>query len=294
MTDLTTFIGSVSFGNFILFIAFFLATVFFSNLLAELIRRVLKPRMKGSKYKIIANVVQYLLVFSATYYGLSSILDFNFNAFMTAFGVIGIGVAFSAQQTIQNLIGGIFILGGGIIKLDEWIEAPGFPTTTISQVKEIGIMRTTLREYGGRLIELPNSVFVNSKIVKYPDGDFFKVDFELKISSKSDIATTKKMIIDMCNKNEKILPNIPKKEKKGLKKLLISLPEEHNGLFGFLERKIDYERFEPEVTLKEITDDTVTLQIWIWLWEIRNKEKIISNLMEGFLSEFPKSNIKLA
>jgi small-conductance mechanosensitive channel len=293
MADISSFIGDVPPRDFLLFIILFLLTIFVSNIISEILRRLLKYKIKGSKYKVVAKTVQYILIFSVTYYGFSNILGFDFTAFLTAFGVIGVAVAFSAQQTIQNLIAGLFIIGGGIIKLDDWVEVPGFPSTELSQVKEIGLMRTTLREFNGRLIELPNSIFVTSKIIKYPDGDFFKVSFEIKIDPKSDFENVKKIITDICNKNEKILPNIPRKEKRGLQALLKSLPDEHLGLLSFLQRKINYEKFEPRLYLKEIGKNSLTLVVMIWIWEIRNKDKIISNLMEEILVQFPKKKIKL-
>ncbi|MBL7169552.1 MAG: mechanosensitive ion channel family protein [Candidatus Aenigmarchaeota archaeon] len=293
MVDSTLYIGNVSLGDFLLFIFLFVITVIIANFLAEIIRRFLRPKMKGSTYKIPARVIQYLLVFFVTYYGLYDILGFDFTAFFAAFGIIGIAVAFSAQQTIQNLIAGIFILGGGIIRLDDWVEVSGLPITGLSQVKDIGLTRTTLREYNGRVIILPNSVFVTNKLVKYPDGDFFRVSFDLKISSKTNLDKGKKTIIDICNKNEKTLPNIPKKEKTGLRIILKNLPEGHQGLLGFLQRKVDIKRFEPKVMIKEISGDTITLEVWIWIWEIKNKEKIISNLMNEFLLAFPRKGVRL-
>lgn len=293
MVDTSTFIGNVSLGDFLLFIFLFIVTVFISNILSELIMKLLKGKLKGSKYKIPARILQYILLFSVTYYGLSNILGFDLTAFFAAFGIMGIVVAFSAQQTIQNVLGGLFILLGGVIRLDDWIESSGLPHTDMAQVKDIGLTRTTLREINGRVIILPNSFFVSDKIVRYPKGDFFRASFDLRVSSKTKMEKVNEIIDEICSKNEKILPNIPRRQKRGLKKLLESLPGGHEDLLGFLEKKVDIERFEPKVLIKEISKDSLTLQVCIWIWEIENKEKIISNLMDEIRVELPKKAVKL-
>jgi small-conductance mechanosensitive channel len=293
MADTTIFIGNVSLADFLLFIFLFIVTIFVANIISEFIQRLLKGKLKGSKYKIPARIIQSLMVFSVTYYGLSNILGFDFAAFFAAFGIMGIVVAFSAQQTIQNVLGGLFVLLGGVVKLDDWVETSGLPQTELAQVKDIGLTRTILREINGSVIILPNSVFISDKLVKYPRGDFFRISFEFKVSSKSKIEKIDEIIDEICSKNEKILPNIPRKEKRGLRKLLQSLPGGHDELLGFLDRKVDMKRFEPEVLIKEITKDNLTVQVFIWIWEIEKRQRIASNLMSEIRDELPKKGVKL-
>jgi len=291
MTD-TNFIGNVPLKDFILFIFLFLAASIFSNFIAEIIKRILKPKI-GSNYKIPARFLQYSIIFLTVYFGFSNILHFDLTAFFTAFGIMGIIVAFSAQQTIQNVIAGVFIFSQGIIKIDDWVELPGLPMTELCQVKDIGLTRTLLRENKGGLIYIPNFMFISNKIVKYPKGDFFKASFNVKISSKTNIKKCIKIITDICNKHEKVLPNIPGKEKNHLKKFIKITPKE-NLLTQFFEEKIDTKRFEPTVIVKEITKDSINLEVDIWIWEINNKEKIISDILNQFLIEFPRNGINLS
>ncbi|MBD3155295.1 MAG: mechanosensitive ion channel [Candidatus Aenigmarchaeota archaeon] len=293
MVDTTIFIGNVSLADFLLFIFLFIVTILISNVISELIKGFLKGKLKGSRYKIPARVVQYILVFLVTYYGLSNILGFDFRAFFAAFGIMGIVIAFSAQQTIQNVIGGLFILLGDLFRLDDWIETSGLPSTDLAQVKDIGLTRTTLREVSGSIVTLPNSVFISNKLVKYPRGDFFRAFFSLKVSPKAKVEKVKEVIDEICSKNEKILPNIPRREKRGLRKLLLTLPGGHEQLLGFLDRKLDVKRFEPEVLIKEISKDSLTVEVFVWIWEIENKQRIISNLLDQIRLDLPKKGIKL-
>ncbi|MEM5792836.1 MAG: mechanosensitive ion channel [Candidatus Aenigmatarchaeota archaeon] len=288
------FIGNVSLKDFLIFILFFVIVLVISNIISEILKNYLKRRIRNSMYKLIPRLIQYSILFFSTYYGLSNILKFDLTAFFAAFGIMGIVVAFSAQQTIQNLIAGLFVFFQGMIKLDDWVELPGLPTTGLCQVKDIGLTRTTLRDYNGSLVYIPNSMFITNKIIKYPNGDFFRVKFDLKVSSKSKLSEVVKTVVDICNKNEKVLPNIPNKEKTGLKKIIEELRGEQILSIEFLEKKIDPNRFEPRVYLKEITKDTITIEVEIWIWEIQNKNKIISDLMTQFITEFPRKGINLA
>ncbi len=293
MVDPTALIGDVSLINLILFIVLFLVTIFVAKVLSLLVKNFLRKKTKGPSYKIVAKIINYGLVFSVTYFGLQYILGFDFTALAAAFGIVGIAIAFSAQQVAQNLIAGVFIFAGSIIKLGEWVEVSGFPKTGLCKVKDISLTKTKLREHNGRIIVVPNSIFIKNKIVKYQNGDFFKLPFQLKISRDNDLKKVKKIIYDVCNKNEKVLPNIPTREKYGLRRILRDVPDEHEGLLRFLRRKIDPKTFEPVVFVNDIRESSVTLEVWIWIWEIRNREKIVSDIMEDLLKEFSKNKVKL-
>jgi small-conductance mechanosensitive channel len=160
-------------------------------------------------------------------------------------------------------------------------------------VKDISLTRTTLREENGRLISVPNSIFIDNKIIKYPKGDFFKFSFQLKISNNSNIEKIKKIILDVCNKNEKILPNIPKKQKTVFKKYAENTSEDRQGFFGLLQRKVDIKQFEPVVLLCDINQNILTFNVFIWTWDVKNKDMIISEIMGELLKEFSKNEIKL-
>ena len=291
MFDSTALIGNVSLVDIVLFIVLFWITVFVAKILSLLIKNFLRKKTKGSSYKIIAKIVNYGLIFSAAYLGLKYVLGFDLTALAASFGIVGIAIAFSAQQVAQNLIGGIFIFTGGIIKLGEWVELPGIPNTELCMVKDISLTKTKLREHNGRIIFVPNSVFITNKIVKYQEGDFFKFPFEVNISRNNALEKVKKIIIDVCNKNEKVLPNIPSKEKYGLRKTSKNISDE--GLLKFLRKRIDPSTFEPVVFVKSIGENDIKLEVCVWLWDIKSKESIISDLMEEILEEFSKNKIKM-
>jgi len=293
MIDTTALIGNVSLVDIILFIVLFWVTVFVAKTLSLLVKNFLRRKTKGTSYKIVAKIINYSLIFSVTYFGLKYILGFDLTALVASFGIIGIAIAFSAQQVAQNLIGGIFILTGGIIKLGEWIELPGLPNTELCMVKDISLTKTKLREHNGRIVFIPNSVFITNKIVKYQEGDFFKFPFELNVSRNNNLEEVKKIIIEVCNKNEKVLPNIPQKEKYGLRKILKNVSDEDESLLKFLRRTIDPKIFEPVVFVKNIGENDIKLEVWIWLWDISEKENIVSDIMENLLKEFSKNKIKL-
>jgi len=294
MVETSTLIGNASLIDLVLFILLFWFTVFFAKLISLFVKNLLRKNTKGYSYKIVAKIVNYGLIFSAIYFGLQYILGFDFTALVASFGIIGIAIAFSAQEVAKNLIGGVFIFTGGIIKLGEWIEASGLPITGLCEVKDISLTKTTLREHNGRIIIVPNSSFINSKIVKYQKGDFFKIPFELNVSVENNLEKVKKIIVDVCNKNEKILPNIPQKEKYGLRKILKNIPDENEGLLKFLRRRVDPKIFEPIVFVKNIGKKDVKLETWVWVWEITEREKIISDIIEELSKKFSENKIRLA
>ncbi len=284
MVDLTVLIGQVSPQSLLLFLITVFITMIFGSIVATLSKNYLRKKVKRPWHRVISKLLSYLIYFIGIYYGLHHILGFSLTTLITTLGVMSVAIAFSVQQIVQNIIAGAFIIGEGTIRLNDWVEIGGWPKTGLCQVKDIGLTKTTLREADGRLITVPNSVFMTQKIAKYPRGDFFKIPLEISVLTKNDLKKIEKIVNDICSKNEQVLPNIPEGKKPRVRTII---PRLHLS-------KKDVEKYKPKIFVKSITDSVVMLEIWIWIWNITKKEKIVSDLLNEILVEFKKKKIKLA
>ena len=184
-------IGNVNIENFLIFIFIFFITAVAGNASYAMIRKLLDDRLSHRNSKIISKAIEYIIFIAGLSYGFYFILGLELKAFAASLGIIGIAVAFASQQIIQNLMAGLLIAVSRPVQLDDWIEMSG---TGISNVKDITLIRTVLRDSSGRLYYIPNSVLISSTIINYTRSGFVEIPVSLKVPHGSDIEKIRKVI----------------------------------------------------------------------------------------------------
>jgi len=243
----------------------------------HIIRRILDPKITKKTSKWIAKGLQSLIIITGLYYSIYKILNLDLTALAASLGIIGIIIAFSSQQIMQNALAGILIALQRPIRLEDWIEV-GFPATGINRVKDIRLTNTLLEDKDGKLIYIPNSLIINSKVINYTQQSFIEIPFQLKVPySKVDKA--KKIILGSIQENQKILPTVSKKENSIIKKILNHNPE---GL---------KDRFNPDILISEISKDDITLNIKFWIRSIEKKDEIVSEFLNSLSLKLKKNKI---
>ena len=158
-------------------------------------------------------------------------------------GLVGIVIALASQQILQNLMAGLLMGMERQIQLEDWIDIGGSPDTKPSRVNDITLTKTILMDPQGKLVIVPNSVIVSSKVVNYTKAGFFEVSQRLTIPLDEDLEKVKRIILEVADKDAFILPNVPDKEKKEVSRV-ISL----RYLRSIFENKISMEMFNPRGT----------------------------------------------
>jgi len=123
-------------------IAFATAVIIVAGLIASIIHSILRALLDNRTSKAtsvwISRTSQYVIYAAAFYYAFYKILELNFAAMAASAGILGIAVAFSSQQIIQNVIAGLLITIRRPIRLEDYISI-GFPDIGISKVKDVNI-----------------------------------------------------------------------------------------------------------------------------------------------------------
>ncbi|MFH1399533.1 MAG: mechanosensitive ion channel domain-containing protein [Candidatus Woesearchaeota archaeon] len=275
------FIGQVTIENFLIFFLLFIMTMILSNLIYTIIRKLFDQRLTRRLSKTIAKLMQYVVMVSGISYGIYNILGLDLTALGASLGIIGIAVAFSSQQIIQNLMSGIIIGITRPLQVEDWITVGGFPSTGISKVKEITLTYTILRDEDGKLIYMPNSSVMSSKILNYTKAGFLEINVDFIVPYNSDIEGIRQTVIEVANRNQRILPNVTNKEKPIIAKIF-----ELGKLDKLFEESINLKSFSPKVLIKDISDNKIKLSIRIWIREIDKKDEIMSEFLETLLKKF--------
>jgi MscS family membrane protein len=117
--------------------------------------------------------------------------EINILGLIASLGVGGIAIAFAAQKTLEQLLGGIVLYLDRPFVVDDYI---GLPDGTFGKVESIGLRSTKIRTSGkGTLMVVPNSYLTGINIENFTGAS--KVINVTKINFSEHISETKKAFI---------------------------------------------------------------------------------------------------
>lgn len=269
-------IGDVSLAKFLLFLAVIIVSLAAGSTLSAYIRRYFKLRGKTSWFHtLLPKVLMYSIYFSGFYYATYKIIKFDIQAFAAAFGLIGLLIAFSSQQTLQNIISGLIMLFDRSIQERDYIEFGGM----LCKVDDVSLRRTRLRAMDGRMIIVPNSQFVTGSVTTYSKSSFYRLSLEVPIDPEADVEKAKSLLFQIAVEHPEVIPKTPLK-RKSLIQAMLELPT-------------NIQKFEPKVFVTDITKEKTAFTINCWITNIRAKERIASELRIETKKRFAKEGIKL-
>lgn len=126
--------------------------------------------------KAIVFLMAVLLVFSA--------LGFNMTTALAGVGIGGLAIGFGAQKTIENLFGGVSVLGDEVIRVGDVCR---FGDRT-GVVEDIGLRSTRVRTEERTLLAIPNGTVatINVENLSRRDKILFKMNLGLNSETKPD------------------------------------------------------------------------------------------------------------
>jgi len=278
------FIGDVPLQNFLLFILIIIITFVVGGLLNRLIIRFLKEKVSPGIYQTLSKLVMYGVYIFGLYFAFNKIIDFNIPAALTALGILGLGLLFTTLPLLQNISAGVVISLQRPFKEDDIVEMNGI----ICKVDDVMLSKTRLRALDGRIIIVPNSIFMTGiPIINYSQGEFIKVVLSFDVTYLIEKDKAIKIIEKICHENAYILPNVPEKKLNRITKIL-EIPK------NFFTIQQNIKSLTPQVFIKGVNKEKINLEVWFWIWDILMKEKTISSFYENLMKEFKGEKIKFA
>ena len=125
-------------------------------IIARIARRIIKKGPDAAQRSetfrsIVSSVFSYIMFFILATTVLR-IFGVDVTSILAAAGVVGIALAFGAQTLVKDLLSGLFIWGERSIAVGDLVSIDGMDGT----VEAITIRTTSIRNYNGNLITIPN------------------------------------------------------------------------------------------------------------------------------------------
>jgi MscS family membrane protein len=175
--------------NRALAMAFILALAWVGAVLVDLLgerwRLRLDPRMKTMTYSVLPlgrQILKLCVFLIAILAGLSA-WGYNTTTIMAGLGVGGLAVALAAQKTIENLFGGISVIGDRPVLVGDF----GRFGTHMGTVTDIGLRSTRIRTLERTMVSVPNSHFSTMELENFSARD--KIWFHQILNLRRDATT---------------------------------------------------------------------------------------------------------
>ena len=156
------------------------------------LNRALLPFVKG----IVSILLKVLLFISVMpIFGIEMI---SFSALLAS---VGLAVGMALSGTLQNFAGGVMILIFKPFKPGDFIEAQGYT----GSVDEIQIFNTILTTPDNKAVIIPNGGLATGSMINYSEKKTRRVDWTFGIAYGDDVQKTRKVLLELCEKDERIL-----------------------------------------------------------------------------------------
>ena len=176
------------------------------DLIAERWHAGLDPRVQAVSYSVLplARQVLKLSLFLVAVLFVLSVWGYNTSTILAGLGVGGLAVALAAQKTIENLFGGISVIGDRPVLVGDVCRF-GDRTGT---VMHIGLRSTRIRTPERTIISVPNGQFSSMAIENISGRD--KIWFHPTLNLRRD--TTSDQLRQVLSSFSEILASHPKVE----------------------------------------------------------------------------------
>lgn len=87
-------------------------------------------------------------------------LGVNVAALFAGVGLLGLGVALAAQDTVKNFFGGVTVFADKPFQIGDWIIVGGVEGT----VEEVGLRSTRVRTFYNSIVTVPNYTFTDTNV----------------------------------------------------------------------------------------------------------------------------------
>ena len=176
------------------------------DLFSEDWRSRLDPREQAVPYSVLplGRQILKLSLYLAAILGVLSAWGYNTSTILAGLGVGGLAVALAAQKTIENLFGGISVIGDRPVLVGDVCRFGD----RIGTVMHIGLRSTRIRTPDRTIISVPNGQFAAMELENISGRD--KILFHPILNLRRD--TTSEQILEILKSIGELLAHHPKVE----------------------------------------------------------------------------------
>ena len=272
VTNITDFAINLAIAITVFYVGKFIIKKLYKLVQKILLRRNVDQSLTTFTLSFVKIVLYFILLIIVI-----GIIGIETSSFLALFASAGVAIGMALSGTLQNFAGGVLILLLKPYKIGDYIEAQGYAGT----VKEIQIFHTVICTPDNKSIIIPNGGLSTGSINNYSKEEYRRVDWEIGISYGDNIETARKVILDILNKDERVVKKYIEDDMQ-----LRGIPVDSVSLATF-GKMVDR---APVVILSKLADSSVVITARAWTASA-NYWGLMGDINEIIYNELPKHGL---
>jgi small-conductance mechanosensitive channel len=171
-------------------------------------------------------------------------------------GALGVGIGFGLQGITNNFISGLIILFERPVKVGDRIDVGDIS----GDVVKIAARATTIVTNDNISIIIPNSEFINSRVINWSHNDRrIRFNYNVGVSYDENPRIVRKLLLEVAKENNAVLKHPP-----------------------------------PDVLFQEFADSALIFNLRVWTYEYTDRPNVLkSQLYYAIFKKFDDNNIKI-
>ena len=185
-------VGNFTVGKILSAVVVFVVCYLILRVMMRLFTRILsRVNMDETLRKILLAVIKLILYFLLAMVVIDT-LGVSVTSLLAAFSVVGLAASLAVQDSLSNLASGIMLLVTKPFKIGDYVEIDDVSGT----VKMISLIHTRITTIDNKMIYVPNSKIIATKIVNYTQQEKRRVDLEISASYDAPIETVRQSLLE--------------------------------------------------------------------------------------------------
>ena len=128
-------------------------------------------------------------------------LGIDTSSLLASLGVMSLTLGFAAQNTLSNVISGLFIFWDRPFVIGDLVEVDG----EYGRVEEVTLRSTRLVTVDGRMLAFPNSQIANSKVASYTNFPHLRIGVDVTIGVNEPVGRVRDLLLALVTSDPKYM-----------------------------------------------------------------------------------------
>ena len=227
--------------------------------LAREVGRVLRRLMERADMEdaLIGLLVDNIFYYAVMVVGLvmaAAQLGIQVGAALAGLGVVGLALAFAAQDSVANVISGIIIFWDKPFVVGDWIQVE----EQFGRVNNITLRSTRIRTPRNTYVVIPNKSIIDAVLENLSQHGELRVDVAVGIAYKEDIRAARRVLLDAVSKIDTVKSDPA-----------------------------------PDVVVEELGDSSVNLKVRMWIDAAKDRQSTYFNAIEAAKLALDEAGIEI-
>ncbi len=151
--------------------------------------------------RFVTTLLRYAILTIGMVTALSQV-GINTGSILASLGVLGLTIGFAAQDTLSNIISGLFIFWDRPFVIGDLVEIG----SSYGRVEEITMRSTRVVTPDGKMLAIPNREIVNSTVASYTNFPNLRLDVPVTVGVDESIDKVRKLLLAIVTDDPTYLP----------------------------------------------------------------------------------------